>query len=802
MDSRNFRTDRKAEQKWRRSGVAALTALLAVTGSLAAVPARAEGVPVSGARQIAAQADAGTSAAAHAVRGVRNDGQTVSAANANHYETEHFQILWGNGGKHEQVTPELLQESGRTLEACWEVYVDVLKMRPSLASVNGAADPARTYKMNVIVMETGLPKYEQGWAFAGIDSDGYPYIMAAPGALRGDSVLPHELGHAIQFAHGQNSWRHSGYLGPWYEPVANWFREEYVVSQLYKRGGSTGRPELTFPYLAASSLTPVNGRAYYEAWPILKYLEENPDDLAGYGTGFVAQLLASGNPDNLQESFYELLARTNPKTDIQTAIGRYAAHMATFDFREKKVYNNEVKQQLQHGGIYWQQLYTMLNAVSGEPNTYAVPAERAPQAAGYNVIPLDATIPAGQTSVSVKATLNGSTQTPGAGWTAYLVAENASGVSRYSESFESGGSAELTVHAGEKAYVSVAATPTLESMSAVKIGIASWNGAFSEKKVPFESKPQYPYTLKLDGAQPQTRGIEGGAEHTVAKNPVAKNMVAEDAEDTFTEDAEYRFAEDGEDRFTEDAEDRFTVDGEDTFTEDGEDTFAEDGEDTFTEDGEDTFTEDAEDRFAEDGGSAHPNGGGFVANGASVDESVYVGPNARVLDRAVVKGTARIEDRAVVRGEAKVGGSARITNHALVQGGARVEGSAVVSGYAIVDESALVKDQARVGGQAIVRGEAVVSGNGQILESAQASGFYEIGGNAVVKGLSLVRGGSRSAHGGAQGDAVTYGDFFDDQGYTLTGGAFSGYQSVQASVNTFKDGYAKKSDGGYERGTN
>lgn len=765
MDSRNFRTDRKDERRWKRSGVAALTALLAVTGSLAAVPARAEGVPVSGARQIAARADAGKSAAAHAVRGVRNDGQTLSAANANHYETEHFQILWGNGGKHEQVTPELLQESGRTLEACWEVYVDVLKMRPSLASVNGSADPARTYKMNVIVMETGLPKYEQGWAFAGIDSDGYPYIMAAPDALRGDSVLPHELGHAIQFAHGRNSWRNSGYLGPWYEPVANWFREEYVASQLYKRGGSTGRPELTFPYLAASSLTPVNGRAYYEAWPILKYLEENPDDLAGYGTGFIAELLASGNPDHLQESFYELLARTNPKTDIQTAIGRYAAHMATFDFREKKVYNNEVKRLLQDGGLYWQQLYTMLNAVSGEPNTYAVPAERAPQAAGYNVIPLDATIPAGRASVSVKATLNGSTQTPGAGWTAYLVAENASGVSRYSQAFQSGGSAELTVHAGEKAYVSVAATPTLESMSAVKIGIASWNGAFSEKKVPFESKPQYPYTLKLDGAQPQTRGIEGGAEHTVAKNPVA------------------------EDRFTEDTEDRFA---EDEFTEytDVEDTFGEDAQDRFTED-----------TFGEDAGYAHPNGGGFVAAGASVDESVYVGPTARVLDRAVVKGTARIEDKAVVRGEATVSGSARITNHALVQGGAQVEGSAVVSGYAIVDESALVKDQARVGDQAIVRGEAVVSGSGQVLESAQASGYYEIGGNAVVKGLSLVAGGSASAHGGAQGNAVTYGDFFDNQGYTLTGGAYSGYQSVQASLETFKDGYAKKSGGGYERGT-
>ena len=52
------------------------------------------------------------------------------------------------------------------------------------------------YKTNVVIMETGLPLYEKGWAFAGMDIDGYPYLMMAPDALKNDTVVPHALEHA------------------------------------------------------------------------------------------------------------------------------------------------------------------------------------------------------------------------------------------------------------------------------------------------------------------------------------------------------------------------------------------------------------------------------------------------------------------------------------------------------------------------------------------------------------------------------------------------------------------------------
>ena len=77
-------------------------------------------------------------------------------------------------------------------------------------------------------------------------------------------------------------------------------------------------------------------------------------------------------------------------------------------------------------------------------------------------------------------------------------------------------------------------------------------------------------------------------------------------------------------------------------------------------------------------GSAHPNGGGFVADTAVVDASVYVGPEARVLETAEVVENARLEGRATVSGGARVGGQAVVKDHALVTGHAQVYGDAVI----------------------------------------------------------------------------------------------------------------------------
>lgn len=134
-------------------------------------------------------------------------------------------------------------------------------------------------------------------------------------------------------------------------------------------------------------------------------------------------------------------------------------------------------------------------------------------------------------------------------------------------------------------------------------------------------------------------------------------------------------------------------------------------------------------------GKRHPNGGGFVADTATVDATARVGPNALVLGSARVLGNARVEDFAVV------------------MDGAVVSDNAVVSGHA------LVKDQAQVCGYGKVRDWATVGGrwkvcdNGRVLERAWLLDAGEVCENGTIKGAVADYGNAR-----VSGYAVKEGD--------------------------------------------
>ena len=118
-------------------------------------------------------------------------------------------------------------------------------------------------------------------------------------------------------------------------------------------------------------------------------------------------------------------------------------------------------------------------------------------------------------------------------------------------------------------------------------------------------------------------------------------------------------------------------------------------------------------------GSAHPNGGGFVANSAMVEPSVYVGKDACVLGEAKVSGNARIEDFAVV------------TDHAEV------------SGFAVIGGNALVRDKVKVSGNAVIRsselkGELTVTDSARIIDGMLVEGSGLVNGRATLKGRSYV----------------------------------------------------------------
>ncbi|KPK48250.1 MAG: hypothetical protein AMK72_07350 [Planctomycetes bacterium SM23_25] len=73
-------------------------------------------------------------------------------------------------------------------------------------------------------------------------------------------------------------------------------------------------------------------------------------------------------------------------------------------------------------------------------------------------------------------------------------------------------------------------------------------------------------------------------------------------------------------------------------------------------------------------GKRHANGGGWVADGAKVAATAYVGPDAMVLGSAQVLDRAIVEDYAVVTGDAVVSDHARVSGRAVVEDGAKVNG--------------------------------------------------------------------------------------------------------------------------------
>ena len=104
----------------------------------------------------------------------------------------------------------------------------------------------------------------------------------------------------------------------------------------------------------------------------------------------------------------------------------------------------------------------------------------------------------------------------------------------------------------------------------------------------------------------------------------------------------------------------------------------------------------------------HSNGGGWVADTAKVESSVYVGRNA------TVRGRAKIYGKAIVRGDATVKDSATVKENAVVQ------------------DSALVMDNAIVCGGASLWGKSVVYGNAKICGTAVLDKYAVFGGNSTI----------------------------------------------------------------------
>jgi hypothetical protein len=86
----------------------------------------------------------------------------------------------------------------------------------------------------------------------------------------------------------------------------------------------------------------------------------------------------------------------------------------------------------------------------------------------------------------------------------------------------------------------------------------------------------------------------------------------------------------------------------------------------------------------------HPNGGGWVADTASVNKTAYIGPEAEVSGEAWVFGKACVSGEARVYGKVEVFGDARVFGEAEVYGQACVGSVAQIGGPARVTLAPMV----------------------------------------------------------------------------------------------------------------
>ncbi|TYQ14941.1 UNVERIFIED_CONTAM: UDP-3-O-[3-hydroxymyristoyl] glucosamine N-acyltransferase [Acetivibrio alkalicellulosi] len=432
---------------------------------------------------------------------------SMNDPNVNRATSEHFQIIWGNNDETGLVNNAFIQGNLRNLENMWKLFIDDMGMVEPSQSIHARNRDGRKYKTNVYVTRTGLSQHLEGWAFMSGDRQGFGYMIMDPRAMRVDPpswVVPHEFGHVLTMH--LESWVNNDVTGPWWESVANWFKEQYLYSDYYEFNGRRHGPDTDFfePLYKSLNLFMAHGRNYYQSWPILQYVTENPENYPHYGKGFVKRI----QQEALREEHpIVTIDRLSPGVCIKDTLGHYAKRMATQDFVHKNLYQRRFNQMI--GVDHNRQIVlTQLVKVSDKDGWWKVPIERAPQQTGMNIIPL---VPNGSGNGRVlSVNFNGLVdESRGSDWRSCIVIVNDStGNTRYSSLWNSGVNS-VTLSSNENtAYLVVIATPdTILPVTAFQ----------DERAAPYQTSPskaKFPYEVQITGGvpyeeRPNTSGLSG-----------------------------------------------------------------------------------------------------------------------------------------------------------------------------------------------------------------------------------------------------------------------------------------------------
>ncbi|KAL4884862.1 hypothetical protein BJY04DRAFT_214744 [Aspergillus karnatakaensis] len=348
------------------------------------------------------------------------------------------------------------------LEAAYTCFVTDLGWRSHGLSYNTDSNTADVwYKENIYVVDT------LDGAAGVMHSDytaGLSYLEVVNSYLTDPSVTVHEYGHALTY-HARN-WVDQTDTGAWWETVANWVADTFINSDLCasareQYGQSTGNSVIELQKTIGDSFQvivdgSVGSGNYYQAWPVLTYLTNNPDNITGLGSSIVWDLFAQYEQGS-NESPLHTLARILGDTTVGSVIGKYWARMAYVDIGDAAA-NTAFLQQ--RNSLSYANLDSQGNGV------YKVKSARQPLYMGANINPL--TVSGETLSVTVQA--------EGEFTATLAIRDTTAGSVRYVELVD--GAGEATVSSGEEASLVVANTPAqviqynpFELSSEVQVGL-------------------------------------------------------------------------------------------------------------------------------------------------------------------------------------------------------------------------------------------------------------------------------------------------------------------------------------------
>ncbi|WP_461422139.1 DUF6055 domain-containing protein [Ketobacter sp.] len=378
----------------------------------------------------------------------------ITASNTPYKDSARFRVYYGANGLG-NFSQNNLDLTLAHMESAYDLFVTDWGFRSPGLSVH--SDDGPYFKMNLYpssyMNAGGVMLYD---ARAGLS-----YLQVLASQLTAPRVTVHEFGHSLALTEYQ--WVDQTRTGAWWETVANWVADTYLNSASYndvrqRFGLGDGGTIIDLnKVIGQAHLMIVSDQNYYEAWPFLTYLTNNPDGYPGLGKMAVPDLMRNHKRNN--ETPLHVLERNVSPVSAQTVLGRYWARMAYLDIGHSKAqqafFNSRARLN-----------FSNLDAVGNQ--TYKVKSARAPQYGGANIIPLSVN-GAGNVSVEITNLGNGRAES---NFNATLSVRASSGATRYVTLANGSGQVSLS-HDEEVSLVVVNTPDTLYQYDAFRTSSSS-----------------------------------------------------------------------------------------------------------------------------------------------------------------------------------------------------------------------------------------------------------------------------------------------------------------------------------------